>query len=56
MDKIYLLIAHCADGDISVTYKGQQYYKTYESALEAQTDFEGIHPTEIVEFEKVVVF
>ena len=53
MDKIYLLIAHCADGDVSVTYKGQQYYKTYESALEAQKDFEGIHPTEIVEFKKI---
>lgn len=56
MEKIYLLIAHCADGDVSVTYKGQQYYKNYESAVEAQKDFEGIHPTEIVEFEKVIVF
>lgn len=53
MKKIYLLIAHCSDGDISITYKGQQYYKTYESALEAQTDFGDIYPTEIVEFEKV---
>lgn len=56
MDKLFLLIAHRADGDISVTYKGQQYYKTYESALEAQANFKCIHPTEIVEFEKVVVF
>lgn len=53
MEKIYLVIAHCAEGDVSITNKGQQYYKSYSDAEKAQADFVGIYPTEIVEFVKV---
>ena len=53
MEKIYLVVAHCADGDVIINRNGMQFYSTYDDAKTASDDFIGIHPTEIIEYKRV---
>lgn len=50
MKKVYLVIAHCADGDIAINAKGKTYCETKEEAERIKRDFVGFDcPLEILE-------